>query len=600
MLVSKSTTTPCESCYHSILDTRSNVDNVDSEYEFLPLTAAEEIAFKDEVSGKIIIIMPPVSSTNSIQAAVDGVLFPPTAKVHLQFTDLILDMDTFPSQINLPWKNIRKILGFIRLLCEKFRVENNFEEQMPSEGNIGIGPPRPRFGSCFVPGDPLGEAKGYELDYEYYKRKSTQWAQAEKNFRRRSSRMEATDGEQTQLQLMESRLEEDDSDNDDEGTQRLSNQKTRLSTSLADSSRSLLVSPRRKKKSLFRELSSNNPNAMMLKSAWDAIIEGIRELCSGLRRACQVGSSICITSTSTDSLFQTLRNMSEKATYSCRELDLAKRLTTELVDVIKMLFTKRDKQQQFYSQYVTNDLFESEKAKVAQLEGEVRRLHQAGQLAKKEQEKLERQMVEAASILKADRQAVLEGEQLREAIADVEKMAEAVATMKFEVLDKELSTREAPTPVQQSLSVIAWMLQEYRKFLPTAILAENDVDDTDPSSPTSFRKPPHGIIALAFTNIQSSASLWESAPQSMQKAITAHNETLRRIIKENNGYEVKTIGDAFVVAFDTSIEACRFALSLQEELVNQDWDDDLLACPGIQVHPRFSSSSLQQLRAKNK
>ena len=574
------------------------IDNSENEFEFLPLSAAEEISFRDDVSSKIILILPPRCNTPSIgyiQTVIDGVLYPPTSKVHLQFTDLVLKMKAVPTTINLPWANIRKILGFIRLLCDRFRVDNNFAEQMPPEGSAAI-PPRPRYGSCYFPGDPLGGAKSYELEYSDFKRKSTHWSEAERSFRRRSTHSGVCEEDLPKQQNDSSDVEEANVFDDGDDVSHLNNRRpsSRVEsfvkdTSFPDSNQGSfmlgsLISPtskRRRKKSLFREL-SNSPEAMILKSAWGAMIDGLRELCSGLRRATQNGSSTSFTSNYTDSLFLSLRSMSTKVSHSCSELDIAKRLTTELVEVIKALFTKREKQQQQNPNPV-HEQHKDEGSKVKKLEDQIEKLQLDCRQSKKENDKLERQMLEAVSILKADREAVLEGEQLRQAITEVEMMSEAVATMKFEVLDW-LSTLEKPTPIQKSLSVIAWMLHEYQRFLPTAILSDNDIEveeDDLCSHATPSRKPPIGIITIVYTDIQSSTSLWEAAPLLMQKSLNTHNTVLRRLIKQTNGYEVRTIGDAFVIAFDSALEACQFGLSLQEALVKADWDEELLECAGI-------------------
>lgn len=47
------------------------------------------------------------------------------------------------------------------------------------------------------------------------------------------------------------------------------------------------------------------------------------------------------------------------------------------------------------------------------------------------------------------------------------------------------------------------------------------------------------------------------------KALTLHNEVLRTLIKRLEGYEVKTEGDAFMVAFSDPINAVNFCLRTQ-------------------------------------
>ncbi|KAJ9458497.1 hypothetical protein DIPPA_13515 [Diplonema papillatum] len=200
--------------------------------------------------------------------------------------------------------------------------------------------------------------------------------------------------------------------------------------------------------------------------------------------------------------------------------------------------------------------------------------------AAKERGRMERQMRSVAALLKADKKAVLERESLRQANKEVEEMAEAVATMRLEVVEYLLSISD-PTPIQRSLATIAWMLTEYRKFLPTAILEERDadpLDDDDPTTTSQSRPPPSGSIAMVFTDIQGSTALWEAAPEGMKLGLSAHNAVMREHIKKFYGYEVKTIGDSFMVAFDSAEAACGFALEVQVALTKQNWHDSLLLC----------------------
>eukprot|EP01065_Artemidia_motanka_P014218 TRINITY_DN1818_c3_g3_i1.p1 TRINITY_DN1818_c3_g3~~TRINITY_DN1818_c3_g3_i1.p1 ORF type:complete len:488 (+),score=130.00 TRINITY_DN1818_c3_g3_i1:1002-2465(+) len=86
-------------------------------------------------------------------------------------------------------------------------------------------------------------------------------------------------------------------------------------------------------------------------------------------------------------------------------------------------------------------------------------------------------------------------------------------------------------------------------------------------------------VTMCFTDIQSSTELWESYPQGMHTALQQHNDSIRRVAKERCGYEVKVIGDSFMLAFRSAEEACLFAVEVQEELAAVQWPSELLQHP---------------------
>jgi adenylate cyclase len=63
-------------------------------------------------------------------------------------------------------------------------------------------------------------------------------------------------------------------------------------------------------------------------------------------------------------------------------------------------------------------------------------------------------------------------------------------------------------------------------------------------------EPPQGQIAIVFTDIVNSTHLWETNP-SMPTAIKMHHNLMRRQLRLDGGYEVKTEGDSFMVSFQT-------------------------------------------------
>lgn len=63
---------------------------------------------------------------------------------------------------------------------------------------------------------------------------------------------------------------------------------------------------------------------------------------------------------------------------------------------------------------------------------------------------------------------------------------------------------------------------------------------------------PLGRITIAFTDVENSTALWERLPRVMAISLKLHNNLIRGAIERYHGYEVKTEGDAFMVAFSES------------------------------------------------
>ncbi len=97
---------------------------------------------------------------------------------------------------------------------------------------------------------------------------------------------------------------------------------------------------------------------------------------------------------------------------------------------------------------------------------------------------------------------------------------------------------------------------------------------------------PTGTVALVFTDIQGSTEAWERLGDGYRAVLEAHNDVMRRAIVSCNGHEVKTEGDAFMVAFATARDAIRFTLESQaglESVVVPDTGDAVLVRMGVHV-----------------
>jgi class 3 adenylate cyclase len=104
------------------------------------------------------------------------------------------------------------------------------------------------------------------------------------------------------------------------------------------------------------------------------------------------------------------------------------------------------------------------------------------------------------------------------------------------------------------------------------------------------KKPPFAIV---FTDIQSSTALWALQPDIMGDAVDAHHAIIRRVIRRHRCYEVKTIGDSFMIVTESVPTAVKVAADIQKKLFEYDWgtsqidrtyrellEDSLSAMPG--------------------
>src|SRR5262245_1507556 len=84
---------------------------------------------------------------------------------------------------------------------------------------------------------------------------------------------------------------------------------------------------------------------------------------------------------------------------------------------------------------------------------------------------------------------------------------------------------------------------------------------------------PSGDVTLMFTDIEGSQLAWETYGNRYHDALQRHDKRIREAIKAVAGYEVKTIGDSFMVAFPDPVTAVRCALDIQRRLEAEGFED---------------------------
>jgi predicted ATPase/class 3 adenylate cyclase len=95
---------------------------------------------------------------------------------------------------------------------------------------------------------------------------------------------------------------------------------------------------------------------------------------------------------------------------------------------------------------------------------------------------------------------------------------------------------------------------------------------------------PSGVVTLLFTDIEGSTSLWESHPTEMKLALARHDELVRSVVEDADGYVFKTVGDAFCVAFAHANDAVQAAVSVQRAIARERWPDAAALRVRMAVH----------------
>ena len=88
----------------------------------------------------------------------------------------------------------------------------------------------------------------------------------------------------------------------------------------------------------------------------------------------------------------------------------------------------------------------------------------------------------------------------------------------------------------------------------------------------SLSNPKTHLATFLFTDIESSAKLWENAPEQMKTALGRHHTILQEAIVSNGGDVFQIVGDAFCAVFPTVPSAVSAASTAQSELYQEEWD----------------------------
>src|ERR1700692_1078060 len=80
------------------------------------------------------------------------------------------------------------------------------------------------------------------------------------------------------------------------------------------------------------------------------------------------------------------------------------------------------------------------------------------------------------------------------------------------------------------------------------------------------------LAAIMFTDMVGYSALSQRDEKLAQELLEEHRQLLREIFPQFHGTEIKTIGDAFLVEFNSALEAAQCAIELQRPLAKRNAD----------------------------
>ena len=171
-----------------------------------------------------------------------------------------------------------------------------------------------------------------------------------------------------------------------------------------------------------------------------------------------------------------------------------------------------------------------------------------------------------------------EQEAMQQTINAVQEIASLLARYDVEGVARMLDVQETllPEEMHATLRKMEGNLRKYRPYLPAALFEEEDEMCGAQHATVAPPGLDSEIATIVFTDIRASTSIWEAAPDGMRAGLRIHNAVIRDVMHTFGGYEVKTIGDAFMIAFATTQDGMDFALKVHERLREAEWPPSLM------------------------
>jgi adenylate cyclase len=80
------------------------------------------------------------------------------------------------------------------------------------------------------------------------------------------------------------------------------------------------------------------------------------------------------------------------------------------------------------------------------------------------------------------------------------------------------------------------------------------------------------LAAIMFTDMVGYSALSQRDDKLALELLEEHRQLLREIFPRFNGTEIKTIGDAFLIEFNSALEAAQCAIEIQRTLAKRNHD----------------------------
>lgn len=87
---------------------------------------------------------------------------------------------------------------------------------------------------------------------------------------------------------------------------------------------------------------------------------------------------------------------------------------------------------------------------------------------------------------------------------------------------------------------------------------------------------PSGNVTFLFTDIEGSAKLTQTYPETYQKILQKHDAILEEIIHSQNGFVFKKAGDSFCASFAKTSDAANAAIEIQNKIIDEFKNDSEL------------------------